>query len=174
MAAEVAARAEKGLLRHRKHDEGAAGAARGQIAYERLLVPLGAGRETTQAMAVACRLAADRRAVVTALSVIEIEPELPLEALMPEEEAEARERVGQARKAAELYGVGIVTRVVRARYAGEAIVEEARSSASQVIVIATPRRLAANRHARVFGRTVDFVLKHAPCRVVVAAMRTGP
>jgi nucleotide-binding universal stress UspA family protein len=32
-----------------------------------------------------------------------------------------------------------------------------------------PRRDRSPRRGRIFGDTVDFVLKHAPCRVMVAA-----
>src|SRR5580704_2644078 len=82
-----------------------------QVAYHRLLVPLGSECEAAQAMAVACRLAADRHAALTALSVIEVPPELPLAAQMPEEEAQARSRAADARAIAECYGVTLATRV---------------------------------------------------------------
>ena len=38
-----------------------------------------------------------------------------------------------------------------------------------LIVIGSPekRRLATNREEAFFGRTVDFVLRKAPCRVIV-------
>jgi len=122
-------------------------------------------------MEVACRLAADRHAAVTALSVIEVPPELPLAAQMPEEEREARSRNAQARSIAELYGVSLTTRLRYARSAGEAIVEEATDAASEIIVIGAPRKQATHsRRAPGFGRTVDFVLKNAPCRIVVAAL----
>ena len=140
------------------------------VAYQRVLVPLGSAEEVEHAMVVACRLAADRRASVTVLSVIEIPPELPLEAQMLEEEAEAQRRTQEARAIAELYGVSVNARVRRARLAGEAIIDEAASHRSQVIVIGAPRRGAASRRTPVFGRTVDFVLKNAPCRIVVAGL----
>ena len=40
---------------------------------------------------------------------------------------------------------------------------------SALIVIGSPekRRLATNRAEAFFGRTVDFVLRKAPCRVIV-------
>ena len=65
------------------------------------------------------------------------------------------------------YGVRIVARIVRARHAGRAIVEEAERRVSEIIVLGAPR----GRHRAIFGHTVDYVLKHAPCRVMVAAGR---
>jgi nucleotide-binding universal stress UspA family protein len=38
-------------------------------------------------------------------------------------------------------------------------------------VIGSPRR-GLGRRAPVFGRTVRYVLKHSPCRVIVVAERT--
>jgi nucleotide-binding universal stress UspA family protein len=56
---------------------------------------------------------------------------------------------------------------VRARQAGRAIVEEADRRGAEIIVLGAPR----GKHKHIFGHTVDFVLKHAPCRVMVAAGR---
>ena len=45
---------------------------------------------------------------------------------------------------------------------------------AEIIVMGGPRRvrLAAGKR-QIFGDTVDFVLKHAPCRVMVAAGRAA-
>jgi nucleotide-binding universal stress UspA family protein len=167
----MAVRVAKPLLSPWKRDEREPSSRARRVAYHRVLVPLGSEREAAQAMEVACRLAADRHAAVTALSVIEVPPELPLAAQMPDEEEDARSRAAQARAIAERYGVGIATRLRYARSAGEAIVEEATAAASEIIVIGAPRRPATqSRRAPVFGKTVDFVLKNAPCRIVVAAL----
>ena len=62
----------------------------------------------------------------------------------------------------------VIGRLARARRAGGAIVDEAERRQSEIIVIGAPRR--DRRVGRgIFGGTVDFVLKHAPCRVMVAA-----
>jgi nucleotide-binding universal stress UspA family protein len=58
---------------------------------------------------------------------------------------------------------------VRARRAGRAIVDEAERRNSEIIVMGSPRRGEHRRRGPIFGGTVDFVLKHAPCRVMVAA-----
>ena len=58
-----------------------------------------------------------------------------------------------------------IDRLVRARNAGRAIVEEAERRQAEIIVLGAPR----GRHRQIFGQTVDYVLKNAPCRVMVAA-----
>ena len=51
-----------------------------------------------------------------------------------------------------------------------AVTDEAVRRGSEIIVMGGPRRvrLASGKRA-IFGDTVDFVLKHAPVRVMVAA-----
>jgi basic amino acid/polyamine antiporter, APA family len=139
------------------------------LAYRRILVPVVDREISEQAMEIACRLAAESRASVTAVSVIEVPIELPLNAHMFDQEEELKPVLAEARAIAELYGVGVETRTLRGRSAGEAIVEEAKRLRSEIIVLSAPRKLRVSRRAPVFGRTVDFVLKHAPCRVMVAA-----
>ena len=48
------------------------------IGYRSLLVPLADNAETDQALDVACRLAAEHRASITAVAVIEVPQVLPL------------------------------------------------------------------------------------------------
>ena len=49
--------------------------------------------------------------------------------------------------------------------AGRAIVDEATRRQAEIVVLGAPR----GRHKAIFGKTVDYVLKNAPCRVMVAA-----
>jgi len=65
--------------------------------------------------------------------------------------------------------VDVVGRLVRSRRAGRAIVEEAERRNSEIVVMGAPRRDEHRRRGRIFGGTVDFVLKNAHCRVMVAA-----
>jgi len=108
------------------------------------------------------------------VTVVEVPLELPLDAYLPDEIAAADRELDEARAIGESYGVRVIERIVRARNAGRAIVDEAARRNSEIIVMGGPRRvrLAAGRRA-IFGDTVDFVLKHAPCRVMVAAGRAA-
>jgi APA family basic amino acid/polyamine antiporter len=137
------------------------------LEYRRLLVPIIDGYESDEAMTLASRLAAERGARIAAVTAIELPLELPLDAELPEEERRANEILDEARAIGELHGVDVVSRIVRTRNAGRAIVDEAERRDSEIIVMGAPRHGA--RRGRIFGDTVDFVLKHAPCRVMVAA-----
>ncbi len=139
------------------------------LEYRSILVPLAPGRQTLEALDVACRLATERRARIAAIAVVEIPLELPLDAHLPEEEAAANLLLDEARTIGDSYGVDVVGRLARARRAGRAIVDEAASRQTEIIVMGSPRRRRAR--AGIFGGTTDFVLKHAPCRVMVVAAR---
>ena len=117
-------------------------------------------------MALAAELADDRSSTITAVVVVEVPAELPLEAHMLDEERAAKLALEEARAIGYSRGVGVRTQTLRARLAGEAIVEEAKRSQTDLVVLRAPR---SGRRWRMFGRTVDYVLKHAPCRVMVAA-----
>jgi basic amino acid/polyamine antiporter, APA family len=140
------------------------------LEYRSIIVPLAPGEETSEALDVACRLATERRARVWAIAVIEIPLELPLDAVMPQEERAANELLDRARLVGDSYGVDVVGRIVRHRSAGRAIVREAERLGSEIVVMGSSRRRA---RATVFGHTTDFVLKHAPCRVMVVAPRAA-
>jgi basic amino acid/polyamine antiporter, APA family len=137
------------------------------LEYRNILVPIVGGRESEDAVDVACRLAAERRARIVALRVIVVPLELPLDARMPDAVGRADELLDQARAVGELYGVRVIGRIVRARRAGSAIVEESLSRHSEVIVLGAPR--AKHSRRAVFGKTVDYVLRNAPTRVMVAS-----
>jgi APA family basic amino acid/polyamine antiporter len=138
------------------------------LEYRNILVPVKPGRPSEEAIDLACRLATERGATIAAVSVVVVPLELPLDTRQEEEERRADEALDAAAAIAELYGVDLTERLVRARHAGRAIVDEAARRQSEIIVMGSPR--APGRRA-VFSDTVDFVLKHALCRVMVAAGR---
>src|SRR4029453_18703133 len=76
-----------------------------------------------------------------------------------------------ARTIGDSYGVDVIGRIVRDRRAGRAIAREAERRNSQIIVMGAPRRRRAQ--GPVFGGTTDYVLKQAPCRVMVVAARAA-
>jgi APA family basic amino acid/polyamine antiporter len=138
------------------------------LEYRRILVPMGRDRESEEAVDLACRLAADRGATITALTVIEIPMELPLSADMPDLLEDAYDLLDEAKAIGDSYGVNVQTRLIRARSFGRAIVDEAVRRNSEIIVVGADRRNIGGRKA-IFSDVVDFTLKHAPCRVMVAA-----
>ena len=139
------------------------------LEYRNLLVPVVAGQPSDAAMDVACRLAAERRARIIALNVLEVPLEHALTERFPELETIANAELDQAAAIGDSYGVRVLTRLERAHAAGPAIVAEADARDAEVIVLGSPRRNLTAGQSAVFGKTVDYVLKHAGCRVLVTA-----
>jgi len=138
------------------------------LEYRSILVPMGRDPESEEAVDLACRLAAERKATIVAMTVIEVPLERPLDFDMPEEEDAAYDLLDEAKAVGDSYGVTVHTRLIRARSFGRAIVDEAARRNSEIIVVGADRRDIGGRRA-IFSDIVDFVLKHAPCRVMVAA-----
>ena len=141
------------------------------LEYRRLLVPVISGQPSDDALDVACSLAAERGAQIVALNVLEVPLDRPLDTDMEELEDAANRELDEAIAIGDSYGVRVHDRLVRARNAGVAIVQEAERRGTEIIVIGTPRKSLTRSQKAVFGNTVDYVLRHAPCRVLVAASR---
>ena len=99
--------------------------------------------------------------------MVEVPLSLPLDARLDAEEDQAEALLDDAQALVESYGVRAVTRLLRARRAGPAIVEEARRRHAELVVVGAPRRAISGRR-HLFGKTVDYVLREAPCRVLIA------
>ena len=106
-----------------------------EIAYRAIVVPVLRSAESEEALIAAARLAAERRARIAIVHVIEVPLEKRLDADMPQEEADADDLLDEARALVESYGVRAVTRIVRARRAGPAIVEDAINRNADLIVL---------------------------------------
>jgi APA family basic amino acid/polyamine antiporter len=138
------------------------------LEYRNLLVPVIPGQPSDAAMDVACQLAAERRARIIALNVLEVPLDRALTDRFPELEASGNAELDEAVAIGDSYGVRVFTRLDRAHAAGPAIVAEADARNAEIIVLGTPRRHLDRRQTAVFGKTVDYVLKHAQCRVMIA------
>jgi basic amino acid/polyamine antiporter, APA family len=142
------------------------------VEYRTIVVPVVRTPESEEALVAAARLASERGSRIAIVHVLEVPLHMPLDVDLPQEEDEADALLDDAEALVERYGVPVITRLVRARAAGEAIVAEARNRDAEVVALGAPRkrRFGPERQA-VFGRTVDYVLKAAPTRVLVAAGR---
>jgi APA family basic amino acid/polyamine antiporter len=141
-----------------------------EIAFATVVVPLerlDAIAEET--MATACRLAAESGAAVVGVSAIYVPVRDPLDVPLPDREAEVAEVQAMAASLAEEYGVEYRPIIARTRSPGRLIVDAAVAHQAGLIVVGSPqkRRLARSIHEEFFGQTVDFILRKAPCRVIV-------
>jgi nucleotide-binding universal stress UspA family protein len=130
-------------------------------------VPLLGHDESEHAVVLACRLAADRNARVVLLAPLEVDAELPLDAHFDREERQLKEWLGRVRAYAESYGISPRTRTVRTRNFGLDVAEIASAEEASLIVVGAPIR-SRQGFTGAFPEVVDRILRHAPCRVMIA------
>jgi len=160
-----------------------------EIEFSNILVPVFGTRFDDDIVATAGRLAAadadgDRDEGISRMDVvyvIEVPLTLPLDAKLPKErEEKARRALERAREVGEEYeDVEVRTDVIRARKVGAGILEAARRGNAEAIVIGgeAPTKIrgggvlggiGAARPAEI-GAATEYVLKKAPCRVLLTA-----
>jgi APA family basic amino acid/polyamine antiporter len=165
-----------------------------EVEFRNILVPVFGTKLDDDIVATAGRLAAAEQeesdagddARLELVYVIEVPLTLPLDApLPPEREDEARRALERAREVGEEYeDVGVSTEVIRARKVGAGILEAARRSGSEAIVIGgePPSKIrggakiggiGAAKPAEI-GAATEYVLKKAPCRVLLTAPPEAP
>jgi basic amino acid/polyamine antiporter, APA family len=139
--------------------------------YQRILVPMKVGPIGEEVLGIAFKLAEEHQSSVSVLYVIRVGLDKPLDAELLQVEEEADASLAEAKLLAGDHGVDVEGIVVRARAIGEAIVEEAGERQADLIVLGSAPRW--RRQSRFFSPTVDFVLRHAPCEVMVVAYPQG-
>ena len=135
--------------------------------YESILVAFDGDHYYPQAVATAAKLAARRRRGIHVLVTLTVPASSPLNADLPDQELAARAIIEQARIQGGRRVTGHVERV-RAGQAGRTIVDEARELRARAIVMPLPRRGGS-----VFGKTLETVLAHRPCRVIIESEPGG-
>ena len=120
-------------------------------------------------------------AVIEAIWVFEMPLSLPLDAPLPDAQVQrARAALKRAKVVGEEYeGVEVATATVRARRAGQAIVNEAKRRGVEAIVLAAEEPSRVRGGARLggtsgpldnyVGEITKYVIRKAPCRVILTA-----
>jgi APA family basic amino acid/polyamine antiporter len=139
--------------------------------YERILVPVKLGLIGEEMLATAIRLAEERGCAVRALHVIKVPLDLPLDAELTNEEEKAEASLAEAKLLAAEHGVEVEGEIVRGRAIGEAIVAQAEGDGVDLILMGSAPRW--RRQSRFFSPTVDYVLRRAPCEVMVVTYPQG-
>ena len=114
----------------------------------------------------ACLMAKKARRKVHLVHVIEVPRTLPLKATLTKESEQADKLLNEAMAVAEDAGCDAVAEVVQARDAGPAIVDEAKDHECALIMLGLVRDTHNARNADL-GKTIQYVLTNAPCRVWV-------
>jgi basic amino acid/polyamine antiporter, APA family len=139
--------------------------------YSSILVPMKLGPIGEEMVATAVKLAQEAGASVWALHVVRVPMERQLDEAVAAEEERAEASLAESRALGADHGVEVKTKTVRARAIGQAIVEQAEELGVDLIVVGSSPRW--RRQSRFFSPTVEYVLKKAPCEVLVVAFPQG-
>lgn len=137
----------------------------------RILVPFDGGSASEYALDVACCTAGSNGDEVHAVYVLRVPYQLPIGAEIPGERAHAERVFERAHAIAERYHACLVTVTVVAREIGAAIVEAA-YGCDIIMIGPRPQRRLLGR--LLFGRTLRYVMAHAPCQVLIGYEPAGP
>jgi APA family basic amino acid/polyamine antiporter len=132
-----------------------------------ILVPMKLGIIGEEMAATAVKLASEHGCGVEALHVIEVPLNRELGAQMANEEERAEASLAEAKLLGNELGVKVIGTTMRARAIGKAIVERAQQTNADLIVLGSSPRW--RRQSRFFSPTVDYVLRRAPCEVLIVA-----
>lgn len=147
---------------------------RGQLHFSkeernRLLVPVTGADTDSQLLKYVARIAQRKNTDITLIYVVEVDQELPLGSGLPTEVMRgekvletARDLVKQSLDARSSY---VSTDLLQARAAGPAIVDEAVQDGVDAILMGA--KLHKRLGKRTIGDAVDYVMRNAPCEVVV-------
>jgi basic amino acid/polyamine antiporter, APA family len=139
--------------------------------FRRILVPMKLGPVGEEMAATAIALAKEGDVAVDVVYVIRVPLELELDAELLEREDQAAASLAEAQLLGDENGVVVNPVTVRARSIGQAIVAEAAQRGSDLIVLGSAARW--RRQSAFFSPTVDYVLRNAPCEVLVVAFPQG-
>lgn len=137
----------------------------------RILVPVKGDLIDDEAVQLACTLAAGReqrgkpRTTIEIIYVIEVPRALPLDADLPDEVLKGETALTHAEALTQGVNVMVETEILQARTVGAAIVDEAVERGAGTIIMAAQYRRRLGEFN--MGLTLPYVLKNAPCRVLI-------
>ena len=140
--------------------------------YERVLVPLKLGPIGEEVLATAIKLIGGARRARSPCSTSSgCRSTTRSTRRCPRPRSSPRRRSRTRRSSRGEHGIELRARVVRARALGEAIVEAAVEEDADVVLMGSAPRW--RRQSLFFSPTVDYVLRKAPCDVMVIAYPQG-
>ena len=135
----------------------------------KVIMPVSGSSGDQRLVEAVSRICQRQVADVTLVYVVEVDQSMPLDAELPEEvnrgEFVLRDTADTLRRDLDPQAVRVFTELLQARSAGAAIVDEATDKNADAIILGATLRRQYGRLT--VGETVDYVLKYAPCEVIV-------
>lgn len=139
--------------------------------FNRILVPVNGTEADDEAIRLACRLAKKTKGKIWAVYVVTVKRTLPLNAAIEPEIRKAEEILDHAESIAEEEDYEVETDLLQAREAGPTIVDEAIERKISLILMGIEYKERFGQFN--LGAVAPYVLKNAPCRVILYQVRAG-
>jgi nucleotide-binding universal stress UspA family protein len=133
--------------------------------FNQILVPVIGSQADEEAIQLACRLGKEDKCQVRVIYVITLKRDLPLDAEIKPEIQKAEEILNHIERIAIEHKCKIATDLLQAREVGPAIVNEAAERGVDLILMGFAYKRRFGEFS--LGEVVPYVLKNAPCRVIL-------
>ncbi len=133
--------------------------------FHQILVPVSGTEADEEAIKLACRLAKKNKGKVRAVYVITVKRTLPIDAEIESEIRKAEGILDHIESVAEEQDYEVETDLLQAREAAPTIVEEAVERGVDLILMGIKYKRRFGQFS--LGDIVPYVLKNAPCRVIL-------
>jgi len=140
------------------------------IEYGKILVPVSGSETDEEAVRLACRLTKKNKGEIRVIYVITVKRYLPLDAEIESEIRKAEGILDHSERVAEEEDCEVETDLLQAREAGLTIVEEAAERKVDLILMGVKYKKRFGQFS--LGDTVLYVLKNAPCCVILCHQPT--
>jgi nucleotide-binding universal stress UspA family protein len=134
--------------------------------FHRAIVALAGGPGDERIVRLVSELGRASHAELVGVHVVEVEWSLPLDADIAARSEEAQQILDQAELTAETLKMRLEPVLLQAREVGAALVDEATEREADILVLALQYKKRFGGDFAI-GRTIPYVLKHAPCAVWV-------
>ncbi|MFC2003767.1 universal stress protein [Chloroflexota bacterium] len=140
--------------------------------FHNILITVSGTEADEQAVRLACTLSKKNKGKIWAVYVITVKRALPLEAEIDSEIRKGEEVLDHVESIAEEQGSEIGTDLLQAREVGPAIVDAAVELGVDLILMGVTYKRRFGQFT--MGNVVPYVLKNAPCRVILYHQYTPP
>ena len=135
------------------------------MVFKKILVPVVGTEADDESMRLGCRLAKKEKGKIWAVYVVAIKRALPLDAEITSENHHAEDILDSVEVIGEEEDCEVETDVLQAREIGPAIIDEAVERGVDLILMGIKYKRSFGQFS--LGHVVPYVLKNAPCPVIL-------
>ena len=133
--------------------------------FQKILVPVAGTEADDETIKLACQMAKKNKAKIWAVYVITVKRSLPLDADIEPEIRKGEDILDHIESVAEEQDYEVETDLLQAREPGPSIIDEAVEQGVDLILMGVKYKIRFGQFS--LGSAVPYVLKNAPCHVIL-------